>query len=123
MVVDNNLLAGGGYTLVLPRRRHGGFTWTNNRFSRIFVTTVGGFGPVYRTCAQHTNSGNVYHETGKPLKLRIASDGNRHRSERIGTPGAPGGSRSTTAFTTNVTVASDRLIVFRVGWWSSRRRA
>jgi hypothetical protein len=69
MVVDNNLLAGGGYTLYCPGA-DGGFTWTNNRFSRIYVSKIGGFGPVYGTCALHTNSGNVYHETGKPLKLR-----------------------------------------------------
>ena len=69
MVVDNNLLAGGGFTLYCPGA-DGGFTWTNNRFSRLLVGTVGGFGPIYDTCAQHTNSGNVYHETGKPLKLR-----------------------------------------------------
>ena len=67
MIVDNNLLAGGGYTLYCPGA-DGGFTWTNNRFSRILVSKVGGFGPVYQTCAQHTNSGNVYHETGEPLK-------------------------------------------------------
>jgi hypothetical protein len=30
---------------------------------------VGGFGPIYPTCAQHTHSGNVYHETGAPLNL------------------------------------------------------
>ena len=36
----------------------------------------------------------------------------------ISTAGAPGGSRSTTAFTANVTVASDRFIVLSVGWWS-----
>jgi pectate lyase len=68
VLVNNNLFAGGGYTLYCPGN-DGGFTWTNNRFSRRFVKTVGGFGPIYRTCAQHTNSGNVYHETGAPLNL------------------------------------------------------
>jgi hypothetical protein len=67
VLVTNNLLAGGGYTMYCPREP-GGFAWTNNRFSRILVNTVGGFGPV-ADCAKHTNSGNVYHETGKPLKL------------------------------------------------------
>ena len=66
VIVTNNLLAGGGYSFYCPREP-GGFTWTNNRFSRIFANTVGGFGPV-ADCARHTNSGNVYHETGKPLK-------------------------------------------------------
>ena len=66
ITINDNLLAGGGYTLYCPGA-DGGFTWTNNRFSRIFVGTVGGFGPIYHTCAQHTNSGNVIHETGQPL--------------------------------------------------------
>ena len=66
VLVTNNLLAGGGATLRCPVDP-GGFTWTNNRFSRVLVKTVGGFGPV-DDCAKHTNSGNVYHETGKPLK-------------------------------------------------------
>jgi F5/8 type C domain/PA14 domain len=66
VVVNNNVLAGGGYTLYCPGA-DGGFTWTNNRFSRVFVSTVGGFGPLYFTCEQHTHSGNVYHETGSPL--------------------------------------------------------
>jgi hypothetical protein len=69
VLVTNNLLAGGGATLRCPPTP-GGFTWTNNRFSRIFVNTVGGFGPVDGSCRRHTHSGNVYHETGKPLKLR-----------------------------------------------------
>ena len=66
VVVNNNLMAGGGYTFYCPGN-DGGFSWTNNRFSRIFVNTVGGFGPVYPTCWQHTHSGNVYHETGEPI--------------------------------------------------------
>jgi hypothetical protein len=65
--VVNNLMAGGGYTLYCPFE-DGGFVWRNNRFSRTFVSTVGGFGPVYITnCAQHDHSENVYHETGDPI--------------------------------------------------------
>jgi hypothetical protein len=66
VVLNNNLLAGGGYTIDCPGI-DGGYTWTNNRFSRVFVNTVGGWGPIYHTCWQHTNSGNVYHETGQPV--------------------------------------------------------
>ena len=40
---------------------------TNNRFSRIYVATVGGFGPLYQTCNDDNLSGNVYHETGQPV--------------------------------------------------------
>ena len=70
VLVTNNLLAGGGHTLRCPAGMPGGFTWTNNRFSRSFRNTVGGFGPVDNSCRNHTNSGNVYHETGKPLNVR-----------------------------------------------------
>jgi chitodextrinase len=66
VLVTNNLLAGGGHTLRCPAEP-GGFTWTNNRFSRILVNTVGGFGPLEWSCGQHTNSGNVYDETGQPI--------------------------------------------------------
>jgi CARDB protein len=67
VLVTNNLMAGGGHTFRCPAEP-GGYTWTNNRFSRIFVNTVGGFGPIEPSCWQHMHSGNVYHETGKPLK-------------------------------------------------------
>jgi hypothetical protein len=66
VVVHNNLMAGGGYTFECPGN-DGGFIWTDNRFSTMYVATVGGWGPIYNTCWQHTNSGNVYHETGKPI--------------------------------------------------------
>ncbi len=65
VVVNNNLVAGGGYTLRCPDR--GTFTWNNNRFSRIYVSTVGGWGPIFPTCLRHPRSGNVYHETGEPI--------------------------------------------------------
>ena len=37
------------------------------------MSTVGGFGPIEPSCWKHMHSGNVYHETGKPLKRRLAS--------------------------------------------------
>ena len=68
VLVNDNILAGGGYTVYcgtgLPL-----LTVTNNRFSRVFVSTVGGFGPS-SVCSDDIQSGNVYHETGKPLNLR-----------------------------------------------------
>jgi hypothetical protein len=68
LVITNNLLAGGGYTLYCPIANTGSTTITNNRFSRIFANTVGGFGPIYPTCGDiGTFTGNVYHETGLPL--------------------------------------------------------
>jgi hypothetical protein len=73
IVVDNNILAGGGYTLYCEQEQLGGNgspqpQYTNNRFSRIFVNTVGGFGPA-TSCSDEIQSGNVYHETGAPLVL------------------------------------------------------
>jgi pectate lyase len=73
VVVDNNIFAGGGYTVYCEEEGSGGngspaFQITNNRFSRVFVSTVGGFGPSTR-CSDEIQSGNVYHETGQPLNL------------------------------------------------------
>ena len=73
VVVDNNIFAGGGYTVYCEHENVGGngsppLQVTNNRFSRVFVSTVGGFGPSAE-CSNDIQSGNVYHETGKPLKL------------------------------------------------------
>jgi hypothetical protein len=73
IVVDNNIFAGGGYTLYCEQENLGGDgnpqpQYTNNRFSTIYRSTIGGFGPGY-DCADDIRSGNVYHETGKPLNL------------------------------------------------------
>jgi hypothetical protein len=69
MKVDNNLLAGGGYTVYCPGGYSSSYSITNNRFTRIFVSTVGGFGPAYRSCSDDIKSGNVYHETGGPVPM------------------------------------------------------
>jgi len=66
--VLNNLLAGGGVTLRCPSEVDADFEWHDNRFSRIFTDTVGGFGPV-NDGDLHVNSGNVYHETGLPVDI------------------------------------------------------
>jgi hypothetical protein len=70
ILVDSNILAGGGYTLYCDQEAHGGpstnTTYTNNRFSRIFISTVGGFGP-WTDCTDEYIVGNVYHETGQLL--------------------------------------------------------
>lgn len=64
-----NLVAGGGYT---ARCEVSGtvsnYSVTNNRFSTIFTSTVGGFGP-QGECSLHgiTFTGNVCHETGLAL--------------------------------------------------------
>jgi pectate lyase len=72
VVINNNLLAGGGYTVYCEHDSLGtgspAFRITNNRFSRVLVSTVGGFGPSLE-CRDEIQSGNVYHETGAPLSL------------------------------------------------------
>jgi hypothetical protein len=66
-IVENNLLAGGGYTIYCPGNVSPTYRLTNNRFSRIYTNTVGGFGPLYHSCGDDNVSGNVYHETGLPV--------------------------------------------------------
>jgi hypothetical protein len=67
VLIDRNLLAGGGYTVYCNESGPGtNFRITNNHFSRKFVDTVGGFGP-WVECDDETRSGNVYHETGQPV--------------------------------------------------------
>jgi hypothetical protein len=68
ILITENLLAGGGYTVYCNQPGPGNnFRITNNRFSRIFVSSVGGFGP-WEECQDETQvTGNVYHETGQAL--------------------------------------------------------
>lgn len=69
MLIRNNLMAGGAYTLYCPRASGvPSFQVVNNRFSTISSPKVGAFGPS-DDCADETLSGNVYHETGQPLSL------------------------------------------------------
>jgi hypothetical protein len=71
IVVDNNIFAGGGYTLYCNQRGAGiNSSYTNNRFSRVFVSTVGGFGP-WTECNDENIAGNVYHETGQLLPGQV----------------------------------------------------
>ena len=63
-------LAGGAYTLYCEQNATGvNYRVINNRFSRKFSPKVGAFGPS-ADCSDETQSGNVYHETGKPLTLQ-----------------------------------------------------
>jgi hypothetical protein len=69
VTIDDNILAGGGHTLRLLKATNStNLQVTNNRFSRVFVSTVGGFGP-HDGNKQNADvwSGNVYHETNEPL--------------------------------------------------------
>ena len=69
ILIQNNLLAGGGYTLGLQKATNAdNLQVTNNRFSTIFVPTCGRLRPqgwVPLECGRVV--GNVYYETGLPL--------------------------------------------------------
>jgi hypothetical protein len=67
-LIKDNLLAGGGYTLYCPKPTTTNFQIIDNSFSTMFYPKVGYFGPA-TDCDGEIASGNVYHETGLPLKL------------------------------------------------------
>jgi hypothetical protein len=74
VLVENNLLSGGAYTLYCPRipsSRVNNFVIKDNHFSTEYRDSVGAFGPS-SDCSPaggEIQSGNVYHETGQPIVL------------------------------------------------------
>ncbi|HKU18657.1 MAG TPA: DUF4082 domain-containing protein [Candidatus Saccharimonadales bacterium] len=69
VLIQNNLLAGGAYTLYCEQNATGvNYQVLNNHFSTIYHPTVGAYGPS-TDCSDEIQSGNVYHETGQPLTL------------------------------------------------------
>jgi hypothetical protein len=74
IIIDNNILAGGGYTIYCNQDSRGGPAvgnrYTNNRFSRFYVSSVGGYGPWLDCEDEEVITGNVYHETGQPVPLQ-----------------------------------------------------
>lgn len=67
VTIDNNLLAGGGYTVYCNDKGSGVLRVTNNHFSTIFFPKVGLYGPWLNCKNQSQVTGNVYHETGQLL--------------------------------------------------------
>jgi hypothetical protein len=72
VTIDNNFLAGGGYTLYAGKGRFGtssNIKITRNAFSRKFFKNSGQFGPVtaYEKGPGNEWSANVWAETGEPL--------------------------------------------------------
>jgi hypothetical protein len=69
VLIQDNLLAGGAYTLYCENGSTGvNYRVIGNHFSTRFKSTVGYYGPATE-CGDDTQSGNVYHESGKPLRL------------------------------------------------------
>lgn len=67
VLVQDNILAGGAYTLYCPRDSTSNFVVVDNRFSPIFYPHVGAFG-AWTYCANATERhGNVWDNTLKPL--------------------------------------------------------
>jgi Bacterial TSP3 repeat len=68
LLVKDNVLAGGGWTLYCPLPPTTNVQILDNQFSTVFSPKVGEYGPA-TGCAGEIQSGNVYHETGLPLNL------------------------------------------------------
>jgi chitodextrinase len=68
VLIENNLLAGGAYTLYCAEGTGINYRVINNHFSTRFKSTVGYYGPATQ-CSDDQQSGNVIHETGLPLSL------------------------------------------------------
>lgn len=68
VTVDNNLMAGGGYTLYCDAGPNlsGTNKFTNNRFARTYFTKGGYWGPT-AGCENYTFTGNVWDDTNASL--------------------------------------------------------
>jgi hypothetical protein len=69
ILIENNLLAGGAYTLYCEQDGKGSnYRVIGNHFTTRFKASVGYFGRS-TDCSDETQSGNVMHETGRPIHL------------------------------------------------------
>jgi hypothetical protein len=69
ILIEDNLLAGGAYTLYCEQGTRGtNYRVLDNHFSTKFKSSVGYYG-ASTDCSDETQSGNVIHETGQPLTL------------------------------------------------------
>jgi hypothetical protein len=74
-IVDDNIVAGGGYTIYGGGGGFGVATdiqITNNRFARIYFPNCGSYGPITAWDAAGTNNvwaGNVWDDTGLPVSV------------------------------------------------------
>jgi hypothetical protein len=68
ILIEDNLLAGGAFTLYCPSDGGGHSTVIGNHFSSKFSSKYGAYGPS-DGCSDETLSGNVDDDTGNPLRL------------------------------------------------------
>jgi hypothetical protein len=69
ILIEDNLMAGGAYTLYCEQGGPGvNYRVINNHFSQQWEPTVGAYGPS-TDCSDETTSGNVYHESGLPVRM------------------------------------------------------
>lgn len=66
VLIRDNLLAGGGWTIYCPKNPTVNFQIVNNKFSTRFSAKIGSYGPS-TDCEGEIWSGNVVYETGQPL--------------------------------------------------------
>jgi hypothetical protein len=70
VLIQDNLMAGGSYTLYCQQDGPGhNYRVINNHFSTSQFPTVGAFGPWLECADEAQVSGNLYHETGRPVPL------------------------------------------------------
>lgn len=68
ILIQDNLLFGGGYTLYCQQNGAGNnFRVINNHFSTKYYATVGAYAPWIDCQDEAQVTGNVYHETGQPV--------------------------------------------------------
>jgi hypothetical protein len=67
VLVQDNLMAGGAYTLYCPETRSTNFRVISNRFSTIYYALVGVYGPWVYCEKVAVSSGNVYDADLRPL--------------------------------------------------------
>jgi hypothetical protein len=69
VLIADNLLAGGAFTIYCEQDARGiNYRIQGNHFTRKFGPKVGYYGPS-TDCSDEIQSGNVYHESGAPLRL------------------------------------------------------
>ena len=68
VLIEQNLLAGGAYSLYCDGDTATNFRVVHNHFSKRFSSRFGAYGPS-DGCADETLAGNVVHETGAPIHL------------------------------------------------------